>query len=91
MADKNIDSNSDKEIRYMLKDPLGRSFFMRLLYEDLRVFDSGFQCNATAYTLLAKKEIGCRLLDQAKRVDFSKVQLAEQEYLDSLKQEENNG
>lgn len=87
MQDKKIDSMSDKELRYLLKDTLGRCFFMRLLYEDLKVYDSGFSCNAMAYTLLAKKEVGLRLLDQAKRVDFDKVQLAEKEYLEMIDQE----
>jgi len=98
MAEKiQIDSQSDKELRYILKDSLGRGFFMRMLYEDLGIYDSSFQCNATAYTILQKKQIGLRLLDQAKRVDFDKVQLAEKEYLDMIElerkkmEDENNG
>ena len=88
MAENKSIEYSDEDIIYMLKDSLGRCFLMKLLYEDCGVFDSSFQCNASAYTLLAKKEIGLRLLDQAKRVDLSKVQLAEREYLESLKQED---
>ena len=63
-----------------------RIFLWRLIVEDCRVFQEDFPMNASAYSLLAKQEIGKRLLADAKAIDPNAVFAAEQEYLDLMKQ-----
>lgn len=57
-----------------------RIFLWSLIAEDCRVFQPEFPMNASAYCLLAKQEIGKRLLEDAKKVNPSAVLLAETEY-----------
>ena len=71
-----------EELEAVLKSPVLRVFFWRLIVEDCRVFQSDFSLNASAYALLAKQEIGKRLLEDAKRINPEAVFLAETEYND---------
>lgn len=68
------------ELGTILASPVLRVFFWRLIADECRVFQSGFALNASAYALLAKQEIGKRLLEDAKRVNPEAVHLAEKEY-----------
>ena len=67
-------------IAKILGDRELRIFLWRLIVEDCRVFAEGFPVNAAAYCLLAKQEIGKRLLADAKVVDADAVLQAEKEY-----------
>lgn len=69
-----------EELALLLRSPVLRVFFWRLIVEDCRVFQSDFSLNASAYALLAKQEIGKRLLADAKQIDPEAVFLAEKEY-----------
>ena len=71
-----------EELEAVLKSQVLRVFFWRLIVEDCRVFQSDFSLNASAYALLAKQEIGKRLLEDAKRINPEAVFLAEKEYND---------
>lgn len=71
-----------EELEAVLKSPVLRVFFWRLIVEDCRVFQSDFSLNASAYALLAKQEIGKQLLAEAKQIDPEAVFLAEKEYND---------
>lgn len=64
----------------MLGNPATRVLLWRIIVEDCKVFEEGFAMNASAYCLLAKQEIGKRLLADAKRVDPDLVAAAEKEY-----------
>ena len=64
----------------MLENPATRVLLWRIIVEDCKVFEEGFALNASAYCLLAKQEIGKRLLADAKRVDPDLVAAAEKEY-----------
>ena len=64
----------------MLENPLTRVLLWRIIAEDCKVFEESFALNASAYCLLAKQEIGKRLLADAKRVSPDLVVKAENEY-----------
>lgn len=68
------------ELRTILGSPVLRVFFWRLIADECLVFQSGFSLNASAYALLAKQEIGKRLLEDAKQINPDAVYLAEKEY-----------
>lgn len=67
-------------LEIMLSNPALRVFLWRLIVEDCKVFEEGFPMNAQAYCLLAKQEIGKRLLADAKAVSPDLVFQAEKEY-----------
>jgi hypothetical protein len=68
----------------MLGDEDLRVFLWRLIVEDCRVFQEDFPTNASAYSLLAKQEIGKRILADAKLRNPEAVFRAEQEYNDLM-------
>lgn len=68
------------EIRVMLNSSVTRIFLWRLIVEDCKVFEADFAMNASAYALLAKQEIGKRLLEDMKRVSPELTFQAETEY-----------
>lgn len=70
----------EDELKTLLDSPVLRIFFWRLIVEDCRVFQSDFPLNASAYALLARQEIGKRLLADAKRISPGLVYRAEREY-----------
>lgn len=77
----------EQELRRMLAEPETRIFLWRLIAEDCHVFDTEFQHNATAYSLLAKQQIGKRLLADLKCIDASAVHKAEEEYDELLRED----
>ena len=68
------------EIRVMLNSSVTRIFLWRLIVEDCKVFEADFAMNASAYALLAKQEIGKRLLEDMKRISPELTFQAETEY-----------
>ena len=68
-------------LQTMLSSPVTRVFLWRLIVEDCKVFEEGFPMNASAYCLLAKQEIGKRLLADAKNESLDLVLQAEKEYI----------
>lgn len=70
----------EEELRTMLSSPVTRIFLWRFIVEDCKVFVTNFALNASAYTLLAKQEIGKLLLADLKAIDPEKVFQAEKEY-----------
>lgn len=70
----------------ILSDRDLRIFLWSVIKEDCRVFQADFPMNAQAYCLLAKQEIGKRLLEDAKQVNPSALLLAEAEYNDLQEQ-----
>lgn len=67
-------------LEIMLNNPALRVFLWRLIVEDCKVFDEGFPMNVQAYCLLAKQDIGKRLLADAKAVSLDLIFQAEKEY-----------
>ena len=74
------------ELQAALESPMMRVFLWRLIVEDCRVFQGEFPLNASAYTLLAKQEIGKRLLADLKATNPALVYQAEQEYNELMRQ-----
>jgi hypothetical protein len=70
----------------LLGDRELRILFWRIICEDCKVFQEDFPMNATAYSLLAKQEIGKRLLADAKTVNAAAVFMAESEYNEMMEQ-----
>lgn len=81
----------DAALRKMLSDETLRIFLWRLIVEDCRVFQEDFTLNASAYCLLAKQEIGKRLLEDAKLRDPEAVFKAEREYRAMMEQSQTVG
>ena len=65
----------------ILADSELRVFLWRIIEDDCRVFQEDYPINAQAYSLLAKQEIGKRLLNAAKAINPEAVFSAEQEYM----------
>ncbi len=83
MTDVEIKPNVQQynaSIAKLLSDRDLRIFLWNLIVQDCRVFQPEFPMNAHAYCLLAKQEIGKRLLADAKRINPQAVMLAEAEY-----------
>jgi hypothetical protein len=70
----------------LLNDRDLRIFLWSIIEQDCRVFQPDFPMNASAYCLLAKQEIGKRLLADAKALNPTAVMLAEAEYNDLQEQ-----
>lgn len=70
----------------ILSDRDLRIFLWSIIEQDCRVFQIEFPMNAQAYCLLAKQEIGKRLLADAKDINPSAVMLAEAEYNELVEQ-----
>lgn len=67
-----------------MESPAIRLLLWRFVVEDCKVFESGFELNARAYALLAKQEIGKRLLEDMKNYSLELTHRAEQEYMDLM-------
>lgn len=82
----------DRELEFLLAHREGRILLYRLVVELCHVFDVEYPHNAAAYSLLAKQEIGKKLLNACREVNPVQTQLAEREYWqlveDSKKQQE---
>ena len=70
----------DNALREVLSKSSLRVLLWRIIVEDCKVFVEDFPMNASAYCLLAKQEIGKRLLADLKVRDIEAVHKAEQEY-----------
>lgn len=82
-----MDNNHwDRSLRKMLSDSDLRLFLFRLVAEECFVFQESFPLSAAAYSLLAKQEIGKRLLADMKRVNPQAVMEVEQEYIKLLEE-----
>jgi hypothetical protein len=92
-----VSANSDQfneSLRKVLNDKDLRILAWRLIVEDCKVFQVDYPMNASAYSLLAKQELGKRLLEDLKRVDINLVHQAEKDYHElmmSNDSEEENG
>lgn len=89
MIDETLKPNVQQynaSIAKLLSDRDLRIFLWNLIVQDCRVFQPEFPMNAQAYCLLAKQEIGKRLLADAKRINPQAVMLAEAEYNDLQEQ-----
>jgi hypothetical protein len=74
----------DNALREVLSKSSLRVLLWRIIVEDCKVFVEDFPMNASAYCLLAKQEIGKRLLADLKARDIEAVHKAEQEYNDLM-------
>ena len=75
--------NSDQfneSLRKVLNDKDLRILAWRLIVEDCKVFQVDYPMNASAYSLLAKQELGKRLLEDLRRIDLNLVHQAEKDY-----------
>lgn len=78
-----MSANSDQfneSLRKVLNDKDLRILAWRLIVEDCKVFQVDYPMNASAYSLLAKQELGKRLLEDLKRIDIGLVHQAEKDY-----------
>jgi len=80
-----LENALDIAMQKALADPNIRLLLWHIVYDRLYVFEPGYNHNATAYSLLAKKEAGLQLLAWMKSVDPDMVNLAESEYNTLLK------
>jgi hypothetical protein len=98
MADKKKEYTPyEEEMRAVLANPKTRRFLFRLISEGCHVFDVGFPTNAAVYSLCAQQDLGKKLMNFAKKIDFDKFNQAEKEYNQMIensrqnnKQEENS-
>ena len=81
----------DKAMERALADPLMRILLWHIVEDRLCVFSPEYAHNASAYSLLAKKQAGLQLLSWMKEVSPHDVYLAESDYNNLLTQEDNNG
>ena len=78
----------DEALRKILSDSTLRVFLWRVIVEDCKVFQEDFPTSDQAYCLLAKQEIGKRLLFDAKLRNPEAVFQAEKEYQDMMNQDQ---
>ena len=72
----------EEELKFILRNPLSRRFFWRLLTETLLLDVTSFPHNAAIYSLCGKQQAGRELLRAARVVDLDNTQKAEREYYD---------
>ena len=75
-----LDIQLEQAMEKAMADPQMRVLLWHVVTVFLYVFDPYYAHNATAYSLLAKKEAGLKLLDWMKRVSPHGAFLAESEY-----------
>ena len=89
---KTLDIMLEKAMERAMADPQFRLLLWHIIDQFLHVFEPGYSHNATAYSLLAKKETGLQILAWMKQVSPEGTYLAESEYNNlANEQEENNG
>ena len=90
-----LDTYLEMAMEAAMADPKMRVLLWYIVTDRLHVFDSGYSHNATAYSLLAKKEAGLQLLTWMKTVSPEGTYRAESEFnqliTEEQKGEENNG
>ena len=72
----------EEELKFILRNPLSRRFFWRLLTEHCLLDVTSFPQNAGIYALCGKQQIGRELLRAARVIDLDNVQQAERDYYD---------
>lgn len=75
-----IQETRERALRKALNDEDLRIFLWDLVETDCLAFVRGYAHNATAYSLLAKQQIGKELLAEMKAADLRQVFRAETEY-----------
>ena len=81
----------DHAMQRVLADPELRVLLWHIVEDRLCVFSPDFAHNASAYSLLAKKQAGLQLLSWMKEVSPEGTYLAESDFNNLLTQEDNNG
>lgn len=74
-----------------MADPHMRVLLYSIVADMLYTFDPGYNHNATAYSLLAKKQAGLQLLSWMKAVSPQGVFMAESEYNNLIETEQGGG
>jgi len=80
----------EKAMERAMADPGTRLLLWHIVTDYLYVFDPSYAHNATAYSLLAKKEAGLKILDWMKAVSPQGTYMAESEY-NNLANEQGGG
>ena len=89
---KTLDAVLEQAMAKALADPETRVLLWHIISVFLYVFEPGYSHNATAYSLLAKKETGLQILAWMKRVSPEGAFRAESEYNNlANEQEDENG
>ena len=81
----------DKAMENALNDPLMRVLLWHIVEDRLCVFAPEYAHNASAYSLLAKKQAGLQLLSWMKEISPQGVYLAESEFTNLLETGGDNG
>ena len=74
----------DKEIKYFFKERIGRICFMRMMYEQFKIFTPNYENNANVYAEQARRSVGLEMYNLAKDIDVKKVNLADKEYREMI-------
>jgi len=90
MNGRPLDIYLESAMEAAMADPKMRVLLWHIVYDRLYVFEPGYNHNATAYSLLAKKEAGLQLLSWMKSVSPQGVYMAESEY-NNLTDEQGGG
>ena len=85
-----LDIQLEKAMERAMNDPGMRILLWHIVTVFLYVFDPSYAHNATAYSLLAKKEAGLKILDWMKSVSPQGAYMAESEY-NNLANEQGGG
>ena len=89
---RTLDIVLEKAMARAMADPEIRVLLWHIITVFLYVFEPGYSHNATAYSLLAKKETGLQILAWMKRVSPEGAFRAESEYNNlANEQEDENG
>lgn len=86
----NLEISLESAMEKAMSDPGMRLLLWHIVSDFLYVFDPSYAHNATAYSLLAKKEAGLKILDWMKSVSPHGVYMAESEY-NNLANEQGGG
>lgn len=85
-----LDIYLESAMEKAMADPMIRVLLWHIICNGLHVFEPGYNHNASAYSLLAKKEAGLQILSWMKQVSPQGVYLAESEY-NNLTDEQGGG
>ena len=81
----------DKAMEKAMSDPMIRVLLWHIVQDRLCVFSPGYAHNASAYSLLAKKQAGLQLLSWMKEVSPEGTYLAESDFTNLLTTGGENG
>lgn len=91
MSKPNLDMELENAMMEAMGNPRMRMLLWHIVVVFLYTFDPSYAHNATAYSLLAKKEAGLRILDWMKRVSPEGAFRAESEYNNLANNEQGGG